>query len=133
MSLHPGFDTAAELYQKLRRDADRLEKLVTPECGLDPALMYWWTEESEPRGMEWMKRSVEEDWPSIQVVQQEFTPIRVTKHGEMHFVFYRGARTFKRGSTPVETVNWVGMEVLAPRGCALDVPWWNGNTRASKT
>ena len=31
MSLHPGLDTAADLYQKLRRDADRLEKLVTPD------------------------------------------------------------------------------------------------------
>jgi len=86
------------------------------ECGLDPALLYWWAEESEPRGIEWMRKSVEEDWPSIHVIEQEFTPIRVTQHGETHFVFYRGARTFTRSDGPVETVGWIGMEVWRRTG-----------------
>ena len=86
------------------------------ECGLDDSLQYWWTEEDEPRGIDWMRDAVENEWPQIEVLAQDFDPLRVTGEGSSRVLFYRGSRTIRSGGGDIESVAWLGMEVWRRTG-----------------
>ena len=86
------------------------------ECGLDDSLQYWWTEEDEPRGIDWMRDAVKNEWPQIEVLAQDFDPVRVTREGSSRFLFYRGRRTIRSEGGDIESVAWLGMEIWRRTG-----------------
>lgn len=81
-------------------------------CNISGDIVYWPASESEPpSGLDWHFEANERVFEAQDLVEDEFRPLRVARHGETFLVFYLGRRVYTDSSGGRVEARWKGLDV----------------------
>ncbi len=81
-------------------------------CNIAEDIVYWPSSEiAPPTGLEWHHNAKQAVFDSGELLDHEFTPLRVLNHGETYIVFYRGERRYRLNDGSILEARWRGIDI----------------------